>query len=91
MEEYPWFDRMNEALKLYYKICRRIHMVLISDNVPHKKRICDLKLMLINFQEDLLDAERRFLDQQFPLGPDKIEEAQEKFIAGPVFCSIILN
>jgi hypothetical protein len=91
MEQYPWFDRLNEALKIYYAYVLRFHSIVNEDAFSYKKRICDLKLLMINFSEDLLDAERKVLDQQFPFAPAVICEAQDKFMAGSVYCSIILN
>ena len=91
MDEPNFYERTVEALKIYFKYVRRIHAIVYTNNIPHKKRIADLKMLMVNFSEDLLDAENKFLDTQFPLSISKIDEAQEKFMAGPICCSIILN
>lgn len=47
--------------------------------------------MLTTMEEDLIEAEREVLTQQFPMSEDDVMEAQDKFQAGSVNCNVFLN
>ncbi len=64
---YPWFNKLSGALSVYFEYVRRINEIIIAREVPFKKRVTDLDRLLINFQNDLNEAELSFLVcTQFP-------------------------
>jgi hypothetical protein len=64
---YPWFIKMSGALAIYFEYVRRINAIIIAREVPYKKRIADLDALLMNFSNDLNEAELSFLVcTQFP-------------------------
>lgn len=64
---YSWFLKLTRALSVYHSYVRRLNAIAVEGKVPHKKRIQDINMLLIQFSQALLEAEREFLDlTQFP-------------------------
>ncbi len=80
---YPWFIKMSGALSIYFEYVRRINAIIVAREVPYKKRVTDLDRLLINFQNDLNEAELSFLVcTQFPF-------QVKKCLNGKVECNVM--
>jgi hypothetical protein len=59
---YPWFLKLQWSLEVYFEYVRRLNAIATENRVSHRQRICDIQLLLIDFSEALLEAEKSFLD-----------------------------
>lgn len=88
---YPWYIRLIAPLNIYFKFYKRLCTLVNCKETSDKTKLMSIKMMLTTMEEDLIEAEREVLTQQFPMSEDDVMEAQDKFQAGSVNCNVFLN
>lgn len=90
MENYPWYKKLFESLNCYYAWTKKVATALNSD-CSDKAIVVQLRMILIDTEECLLNVERIILSEQLALVEEDVIECQEKFQAGSIRCNLFLN
>lgn len=82
---------MSKSLAVYHSYIKRLNEIVKAKNVSPLRRMNDAQFLLAYFETALIEAEKDFLDNEFPFPNDKYCKRTESLTAMGFYFTHHLN